>query len=196
MSEEKQTQTQNFQEINYNVSMMAETGINTERTHELRVILLEIQKRIGMALEILSDRTKSYLSPPEANVSKDVSGRVIEGVFDGQHMIGQDGKEYLIPPNYASKSKLVEGDILKLIIADSGAFIYKQIGPITRRRVVGKLTQNENGEYFVRNEESEWKVLPASVTYFKGELGSETAILVPQSTPSKWAAVENIIKTI
>ena len=39
-------------------------------------------------------------------------GKVIEGVFDGQNMIGPDGKQYPVPANYASKSKLVEGDVL------------------------------------------------------------------------------------
>ena len=42
--------------------------------------------------------------------------RVVEGVFNGQNMIGGDGEEYPIPANYSSKSKLVEGDILKLTI--------------------------------------------------------------------------------
>ncbi|MEJ0073033.1 MAG: hypothetical protein WDN27_03050 [Candidatus Saccharibacteria bacterium] len=44
-----------------------------------------------------------------------------------------------MPANYASKSKLVQGDILKLTIADDGAFLYKQIGPIARKQVVGAL---------------------------------------------------------
>ena len=46
------------------------------------------------------------------------AGRVIEGVFDGENMIGPDGKQYSVPANYASKSKLVEGDILKMKISD------------------------------------------------------------------------------
>ena len=54
-------------------------------------------------------------------------------------MVGSDGKNYPVPANYASKSKLVQGDILKLTIADDGAFLYKQIGPIPRKQVVGKL---------------------------------------------------------
>ena len=33
-----------------------------------------------------------------------------------QIMIGPDGKNYPVPANYASKSKLIEGDILKLTI--------------------------------------------------------------------------------
>src|SRR3989338_71121 len=62
-------------------------------------------------------------------------GKVIEGVFDGQNMVGPDGKQYPVPANYASKSKLVVGDVLKLTIAEDGSFIYKQIGPIERRKV-------------------------------------------------------------
>ena len=38
--------------------------------------------------------------------------KILEGVFDGQNMVGSDGRQYIVPPNYASKSKLVEGDIL------------------------------------------------------------------------------------
>jgi len=29
-------------------------------------------------------------------------GKVIEGVFDGQNMVGSDGKTYPVPANYAS----------------------------------------------------------------------------------------------
>src|SRR5688572_25801001 len=76
-------------------------------------------------------------------------GKVIEGVFDGQNMMGPDGKQYPVPANYASKSKLVEGDVLKLTIADDGSFIYKQIGPVERRKALGSLTQNDKGEYQV-----------------------------------------------
>ena len=42
-------------------------------------------------------------------LSGSFDGRVVDGVFDGEHMIGEDGRKYLVPPNYASKSKLVEG---------------------------------------------------------------------------------------
>ena len=57
-------------------------------------------------------------------------------LYTSQVMIGPDGKSYPVPANYASKSKLVEGDILKLTIADDGGFIYKQIGPIARLSLI------------------------------------------------------------
>ena len=119
--------------------------------------------------------------------------RVIEGVFDGQHMMGGDGKQYMVPPNYASKSKLVEGDMLKLAITADGAFIYKQIGPAERKRVTCQLIQSEQGLFEATDHVHRWRLLTAAVTYFKGNAGDEVVIMIPSDAPSKWAAVENII---
>lgn len=121
-------------------------------------------------------------------------GKVIEGVFDGQNMIGPDNKQYPVPANYASKSKLVEGDVLKLTIAEDGSFIYKQIGPAERRKMMGVLLQDEKGDYKVIAEGKTFKVLLASLTYFKAEAGDEVTIVVPESGESEWAAVEHVIK--
>ena len=121
-------------------------------------------------------------------------GRIIEGVFDGENMIGPDGKQYSVPANYASKSKLIEGDILKLTITGNGTFVYKQIAPIERVRVVGTLEQGESGSFIVVADNRKWKVLTASVTYYKGQDGDEVIILVPKAGESKWAAVENSVR--
>ena len=121
-------------------------------------------------------------------------GKVIEGVFDGQNMVGPDGKQYPVPANYASKSKLVEGDVLKLTIAEDGSFIYKQIGPIERRKILGSLVQDEKGEYKVIAEGKPHKVLLASLTYFKAEPGDQVTIVLPKDKDATWGAVENVIK--
>jgi len=121
-------------------------------------------------------------------------GKVIEGVFDGQNMIGPDKKQYPVPANYASKSKLVEGDVLKLTIADDGSFIYKQIGPVERKKMLGILMVDEKGDFKVLAEGKPYKVLLASLTYFKAEAGDEVTIVVPQGQETDWAAVENVIK--
>ncbi len=123
------------------------------------------------------------------------AGVVVEGIFNGQIMIGPDGKQYSVPANYASKSKLVEGDILKLTIDRSGAFVYKQISPVERSRLVGRLVKDKNlGEFVVLAGDKIYRVLMASVTYFKGEEGDEIVILVPKDHDSTWSAVENVIK--
>jgi hypothetical protein len=121
--------------------------------------------------------------------------RVLEGVFDGQNMVGSDGRQYAVPPNYASKSKLVEGDILKLTIQNNGTFMFKQIGPIERQRVVGSLTRDEvTSDWRVVAVGKKFNVLTAAVSYHKGEVGDDAVILIPKAAPSKWAALENVIK--
>jgi hypothetical protein len=130
----------------------------------------------------------------EDEITRENGGRIIEGVFDGENMIGPDGKQYSVPANYASKSKLIEGDIMKLTITGNGTFVYKQIGPIERIRVVGELEQGESGNFTVVSDDKKWKVLTASVTYYKGQPGDEVVILVPKTGESKWAAVENIVR--
>jgi hypothetical protein len=109
-------------------------------------------------------------------------------------MIGPDKKQYPVPANYASKSKLVEGDVLKLTISDDGSFIYKQIGPIERKKMLGVLLVDEKGDFKVLAEGKPYKVLLASLTYFKAEAGDEVTIVVPQGQETDWAAVENVIK--
>jgi hypothetical protein len=122
-------------------------------------------------------------------------GKIVEGVFDGQNMVGSDGRQYIVPPNYASKSKLVEGDILKLTIQPNGTFLYKQIGPIERQRVVGELTRDEiTNDWKVIALGKKYAVLAAAVSYYKGSVGDDAVILVPKAAPSKWAAMENVIK--
>lgn len=146
----------------------------------------------GVQIDTSNLRARTSLTPPSIDPE---GAKIIEGAFDGQNMLGPDGKQYSVPANYASKSKLVEGDVLKLTITRDGSFIYKQIGPIDRQRLIGQLSRDEvSGEYRVVAEGKSYKVLLASITYFKGEPGDEVVILVPALGDTRWAAVENIIK--
>lgn len=142
----------------------------------------------------VSKAALSQLAEKAATFSVSEGGKIIEGMFDGQNMSGPDGKQYPVPANYASKSKLVEGDILKLTISDDGSFIYKQIGPAERKKMLGMLMVDERGDFRVLAEGKPYKVLLASLTYFKAEAGDEVTIVVPADKPSDWAAVENVIK--
>lgn len=134
------------------------------------------------------------LSAMASSLSVSEGGKIIEGVFDGQNMIGPDNKQYPVPANYASKSKLVQGDVLKLTIAEDGSFIYKQIGPIERKKMIGTLLQDERGDFRVLAEGKTYKVLLASLTYFKAQPGDQITVVVPEGAETEWAAVENVIK--
>ncbi len=120
-------------------------------------------------------------------------GNVIEGVFDGQYMVDHDSKKYPVPANYASKSKLVVGDVLKLTIEDDGSYIYKQIHPVDRKQLMGTLVY-ENDEYRVVAGGKSYNVLLASVTYFKLSPGDQATIVIPEGNEDvPWAAIENAI---
>lgn len=161
-----------------------------KQAKRLKSLIQEAETNLAAAKELLiSIVGDDELSPLRTNV-EEVAGKVIEGVFDGQSMIGPDGKTYPVPANYASKSKLVEGDILKLTIADGGSFLYKQIGPVARKQVIGTLLQHDGG-YFVEVNGHEYRILLASVTYFKANVGDQVSIIVPEDNPeATWAAVE------
>lgn len=122
-----------------------------------------------------------------------VGARVLEGVFDGERMIAGDGSVFPVPPNYASKSKLVEGDMLKLTVMPDGKMIYKQIGPTARDRVKGVLSCDERGGYCVLSGGARYKVIPASVSFHRGRPGDNVVALVPKGSPSKFAAVDFIV---
>jgi hypothetical protein len=118
--------------------------------------------------------------------------KIVEGVFNGENMTDKNDKEYPVPANYASKSKLIPGDVLKLTVKDDGSFVYKQIGPIERKRVIGILTY-EDGQYKVITGGKAYKVLLASVTYFKGEVGDKITLIIPEMDDSEWGAIENVL---
>jgi len=118
--------------------------------------------------------------------------KVIEGIFDGERMMGSDKNEYAVPANYASKSKLVAGDVLKLRILPDGSFMYKQINQIPRKHLMGTLTY-DNAKYKVLAGGMLYSVLLASVTYYKGEVGDKVSLIVPAAGETEWGAVDFII---
>jgi hypothetical protein len=165
----------------------------------LKEMLDSAESNLRSAKQLLTELTsstgKSQYAATAAKVGNtETSGekKIIEGVFDGQNMIGPDNKTYSVPANYASKSKLIPGDILKLTILEDGSFVYKQIGPVERKRLVGTLTY-EDGQYRVIATAKAYKVLLASVTYFRAEVGDRVTLIVPELEDSEWGALENVL---
>lgn len=167
-----------------------------QKIQALRDMVLNAEKTIQSAKAMLLqlEGKKKTGRPRKLDAHEEVGSSIVEGTFDGQIMLGTDGKQYPVPANYASKSKLVEGDMLKLTITGTGTFLYKQIGPIERRHALGIVTQDENSNYYVVSNGKPYRILLASITYFKAEPGDEVAIVVPASLESSWAAIENIIQ--
>lgn len=160
---------------------------------------LKVAKQILAEMMGLNDASKiepTAYTEKAASFSSDSSsssgGKVIEGVFDGQNMVDKKGTVFPVPANYASKSKLIPGDVLKLTVTEEGKFLYKQIGPVERKTVVGPLVYND-GKYQILANDKAYSVLLASVTYFRAEIGDEVTLIIPMNEESDWGAIEAVL---
>ena len=176
--------------------MNEENNKNSEKIQSLREMIYTAEKTLQGAKAMLlqlEGKKKVGRRKKLTNESSE-GGTVVEGIFDGQVMVGTDSKQYPIPANYASKSKLVEGDMLKLTITPEGSFIYKQIGPVERKRVIGIVSLDADSNYFIAAEGKAYKVLLASITYFKVEPGDEVTLVTSRDIDSDWASIENVLQ--
>lgn len=192
LSEKTKDMTQNYSDTT-ELDSLPEAD-RSQKIQALRDMVQSAEKTIQGAKAMLLQLEGKKKAGRPRKVESESEGTVIEGAFDGQIMVGTDGKQYPVPANYASKSKLVEGDMLKLTITNDGMFIYKQIGPVERRHALGVMTQDENGNYYVLANGKPYRVLLASVTYFKALPGDEIAIVLPRDIEGNWAAIENVIE--
>lgn len=121
----------------------------------------------------------------------------IDGNFDGEKMIDTEGKTYQVPPNYASKSKLVEGDPLKLYITRDGKYVFKQLGPVERMTVPGTLRMEGNHYVVDADDGTTYNVLTACVTYYMSlyglQPGGRVMALLPVGVKARWAVIDNVL---
>jgi hypothetical protein len=137
----------------------------------------------------------SYYHP--TSTSGDPEDQAIEGYFDGERMVDESGKGYQVSANYASKSKLVEGDPLKLYITADGKFFYKQLGPIERKTVPAVLRAEGNHYVVDAEDDHTYNVLTASVTYYMSlyniRPGDRVMLLLPADRQATWAVIDNVL---
>lgn len=118
--------------------------------------------------------------------------KIIYGVFDGKNMLADDTKIYPVPPNYASKSKLIDGDGLKLTLTEQGEFIYKQVVKLERKKVFSKVVEL-NGSLVTIIEEKIYNIPIPSINYFKLKDGDEIIAVLAKDGKCNWIAVEGSI---
>lgn len=171
---------------------------STEQISKILRLIDTAEASLKSARDLLSELSPDSIhAEPRLHVTDAKSyesgeSQIVEGTFDGQGMIGPNEKMYPVPANYASKSKLVEGDRLKLTILPNGTFLYKQISPIEREFVRGTLAK-EDGQFKVVANGKTYRVLLASVTYYKGNVGDEVTLIVPKNRESMWGTLEAVL---
>jgi hypothetical protein len=171
--------------------MQTNTPISSERVQalvdSLESTLRELRQVVGA----------SRLPQPVLYHTSEENDGGIEGIFDGERMVDSNGKTYQVSANYASKSKLVVGDPLKLYITPDGKFFYKQLGPVDRRTLTA--TVRADGNHFVldTDEGRTYQVLTASVTYYMSlfnlQVGDRVSILVPSFHDADYAVIDNVL---
>jgi hypothetical protein len=129
---------------------------------------------------------------------EDSALEVVEGHFDGESMIGDNGQMYIVPPNYASKTQLVVGDRMKWILTKERE-IYKLIQSVPRERVIGTFAiEGDDYLVLVNTIPTPVKILKASATYAMKNLGlqpgDEVAIIIPKDTTPTWGAFNSVVK--
>ncbi len=159
---------------------------------QLRKLLDDIEEKVQSVKRILFEQV--YQEEAEnLDIIQQGAVTIVEGVFNGEEMIDKDGRKYAVPANYASKSKLVAGDKLKLTVAPDGSFVFKQIGPVERKHLIGKLTK-VGDRWQAVGDGKKYQVLQASVTYFKAKAGDKITVIAPKVGEADWAAIENLLE--
>lgn len=172
-----------------------------KRIAAIRDFIDTAEKSLKNAKKLLKEIVEEEHLNLDAEVSLDTKGlnkydsgdsKIIEGVFTWEDMMGADNNHYPVPVNYASKSKLVQWDRMKLTIDGSGKMLYKQIRQIERENKTGLLTQDK-GKYQVVSDGTSYDVLTAAVTHFKAEIWDSVTILVPAGKDATFGAIEAVM---
>ncbi len=178
--------------------------MDAKKLQAVRDFVLNAEKSLKNAKKILRDVLEEHglsLNDDDINIDLDTKWltsyssddfKIVEWVFTWDEMLWVDEHKYPVPVNYASKSRLVQWDRLKLTIEPSGRMLYKQIKPIERESKVGLLTK-EQWKYQVISEWLTYNVLTAAVTHFKAEIWDSVSIIVPTWKQANFAAIESVI---
>lgn len=168
---------------------------NNAMIQALRQTIELAEQQLKKAKSILhhispQDMPETAIKKPEAKSHDSVAG-----VFDGFHMIGEDKKKYPVPLNYASKTKLIPGDQLKLTIMTDGGLIYKVLKLAERKHMKAVLSKNHEGKYVAMTSDGHTYFLnQAAVTFYKWFSGDDLFIIVNADDSGTFAAIEAIIK--
>ena len=167
----------------------------------IKDFIVSSEKSLKSAKKLLTDlakennidlNSKINLSTSWLHSYSDEDNKIIEWVFTWEAMLWSDGKNYPVPVNYSSKSKMVQWDKLKLTIDSIWKMTYKQISPIEREIITGLVTKDD-WKFQVVCEWDTYDLLTAAITHFWCEVWDTISILLPKWKKASFAAIEAII---
>ena len=167
----------------------------------IKDFIVTSEKSLKSAKKLLIDLAKENDIDLNSTVSldtkwlhsySDAESKIIEWVFTWEEMLWSDGNKYPIPVNYASKSKMVQWDKLKLTIDSLWKMTYKQIAPIEREIRSGLITKDK-GKFQVVCDWDVYDLLTAAVTHSKAEIWDTISVLLPKGKQASFAAIDAVL---
>lgn len=163
------------------------SGEEAQQPHETLPELIAQTRALLLKLEQALLREQPVAAPSQTVA--------LEGVFDGTQMIADDGALYPVPENYASKSKLLEGDLLQLIKTPDGRNYFKQVSRVPRHIKNARLEHIEANHGLARTDDGRgYQILLAPLRFFRVNPGEQLTLEVPEAGGT-WAAVVGKIES-
>lgn len=143
-------------------------------------------------LEKVQNVVESMEQEDKKNYYQSIPG--VEGYFDGQYLISDDGRKTEVPGNYAAKSRLVYGDRLKVFV-EAGKQVFKQITKAERKKVEGILNKKE-GRWCLLANEGTYKISDVAAEFNNAELNDKAYAYVPMDNLNvPFAALDLVVKS-
>lgn len=101
---------------------------------------------------------------------------------------------YPVPYNYASKSKLIPWDTLKLTVYEDWSMVYKLIKSAPRKSIKGILHKKDNQYLALWSDNNNYSLNSAAVTFHKGQCGDEVCLVINETWVYNYAALELVLK--
>lgn len=167
-------------------------AINTASDKELDITQINppAPKQQATPLKPMSvaPSTNTVLSPSAAGEITDE----IEGSFDGQFLVSATGQKVEVPANYASKSRILYGDMVKAY-KENGEQKFKVTTKQPRKKIKA-LTVKREGKWFVVTGLGSYKIADATADFNNLQVNQEVNVLVPDTnTMVPFAAFDELV---
>ncbi len=157
---------------------------NQKKIQLIQDLLESAEKSVQHAKNLLDELTNT-------GSNFDSNTKIIEGVFKGDYLLGDDGERYEVAANYASKSKIIEGSRLRGTIMPDGRIKYTITEKAQYELKLGKVVTNEKHETLIQIDDYQAKVLWESITFFRLEEGDDAYIRVPKGQKAEFAVIDS-----
>jgi hypothetical protein len=143
-------------------------------------------------LEKVQNVVESMEQEDKKNYYQSIPG--VEGYFDGQYLVSDDGRKTEVPGNYAAKSRLVYGDRLKVFV-EGERQVFKQITKAERKKIEGVLSKKE-GRWYLLAHEGTYRIADVAAEFNSAELNDKAYAFIPLGNLNvPYAALDFVIKS-